>query len=240
MFRDLRRRHGRHLERLPQAGTFTRLEGVRTIETLTIAFAIGLGGDHPHVDRHIILQVLIPCDEGGAMFILETDTTGMLVIDPIEVLDRRHDGVGSIMRIDLDSHWYPSSNLGGFIEQQLKGDVLGHRVLVDLLMRGGIGDRVLGPSKLGRLHYGLAEGKACTERPTIRETKASIALFVVYIIYVCVLVREGPGRPSGSGRTEGTVPSNLPQGENQRGCGGIERPTAIIPLKPSMGKRGLG
>lgn len=199
MFRDLRRRHCRHLERLSQAGTFTRLDGVRTIKTLTIAFAIGLGGDHPHVDRHIIPQVLIPCDEGGAMFILETDTTGMLVIDPIEVLDRRHDGVGSIMRIDLDSHGYPSSNLGGFIEQQLKGDVLGHRVLVDLLLRGGIGDRVLGPSELGRLHYGLVEEKACNGTTNyMRDKGINCTVRRIYNICVCWCGRD-PDGPAGVG-----------------------------------------
>lgn len=149
----MRRWHGRHLKRLPQTRAFTGLDGIGAIEALTIAFAICLGGDHPNVDRHVISQILIPGDESDAILILKANTAGLLVVDPIEVLNGCHDGVGSVMWIDLHSHGYPCSNLGLFIKKQLKGDVFRYGCRLDLLCRSGdIGSRFLRPSVLSSLH----------------------------------------------------------------------------------------
>ena len=107
----LRRRDGLcHLERLAQAGALTGINRERPVVAVSVAFRIRREGDDPHVDGHVIPQVLIPGNEGGAVIIFKADPVPAL-IDAVEVLDRRHDGVRGIMRIDLDSHGDASPRL---------------------------------------------------------------------------------------------------------------------------------
>lgn len=121
---------------------------------LAVAFTISLHRNHPNIDSHVIPQILESRDEGDAIFVLKTDTAGMIVIDAIEVLDRCYDGIGSVMRVDLHSHRYPSTNLGVLIKQQLESDILRHRSLRTLVLRSGIRSRLLRPCVLGALHNG--------------------------------------------------------------------------------------
>lgn len=57
---------------------------------VSIAFRVGLNGNNPDVDGHVVPQVLVPCNEGGSELILETDTARSAVVDTIEVLDGGH------------------------------------------------------------------------------------------------------------------------------------------------------
>ena len=56
----------------------------------------------PDIDSHAVLEVLIPRDEGVALFVLKADA--IAVIQAIEVLDCSNDRVCRIMRVDVDSH----------------------------------------------------------------------------------------------------------------------------------------
>ena len=153
LFRLLRRQAG-HLERLPQRRTLSRLQRVCPIEPLAVAFPISLHRNHPHIDRHVIPQILESRDKRDAVFVLKTDTAGMVIVDAIEVLDRCYDGIGGVMRVDLHSHRYPSTNLGVLIQQQLKSHILRHWSLGTLVLRSSIRSRLLRPCVLGTLHNG--------------------------------------------------------------------------------------
>lgn len=72
------------------------------------------------------------------MFILEADAAGSAIVDTVEVFNGGHNGVRRIMRVDLHSHWYPCSDLGVLIQQELEGDILGDRVAGGLLVRGSV------------------------------------------------------------------------------------------------------
>src|SRR5687768_14183581 len=59
----------------------------------------------PYIDDHLVMEVLIPGDQGIALVIFEADTHGDVLprIETIEVLHRRYDGVRGIMGVDVDT-----------------------------------------------------------------------------------------------------------------------------------------
>jgi hypothetical protein len=67
------------------------------------------------------------------MFILEAHSTGSAIVDAIEIFDRSHDGIRSVMRVYLHAHRNPGPHLGVLIQEKLKGDVLGDRVPQQLI-----------------------------------------------------------------------------------------------------------
>lgn len=105
---------------------------------LVIAIAVGVNRNHAHVDGHIVSQVLISGNECIPIFILEADAASSTIVDTVEVFHGGHNGVRRIMRVDLHSHWYPCSDFGVLIQQELEGDVLGDGGAGRLLVRGRI------------------------------------------------------------------------------------------------------
>jgi hypothetical protein len=87
-------------------------------------FRVCMTWDDTNIDCHVVPQVFIPSDEGVSAVVFEAHTTGGSLIDTIKILDGGHDGIGGIMREDLDSHRDSRTNLGVLIQQQLKGNVL--------------------------------------------------------------------------------------------------------------------
>lgn len=60
-----------------------------------------------YVHRHAIAQVFVSCNEDIAQLVLEMNGScmTMYVVQTIEVLDGRNDGLGRIVWKYLDSHW---------------------------------------------------------------------------------------------------------------------------------------
>jgi hypothetical protein len=88
---------------------------------------ICLGGRHdlvgdPNVDGHVVLKVLVPRDQGIAGLVLETHA--MAIVEAEEVFDGCDDGVGAIVREDVDSQGEPGTLLAGLGEQVLETNVL--------------------------------------------------------------------------------------------------------------------
>lgn len=100
------------LERLSKTGTFASIQWSRSIVMLSVAFRIGVYWDHSNVDCHIVSQVLVPRNEGGAMLVLETDAAGSTLIDAVEILYGGHNRISCIMRVYLNAHGYPCPDLG--------------------------------------------------------------------------------------------------------------------------------
>jgi hypothetical protein len=99
------------------------------------------------VDDHVVAEVLVPCDEGISILILKTNPlrSGRTGVEPIKVLDSGHNGVGSIMRVNLHTHGQARTILGGIHEQKLKCDVLGDHCLSrrhGVRRRGSVGHAV--------------------------------------------------------------------------------------------------
>lgn len=110
--------------------------------------------DDPNVDDHAIVKVLVSGDEGVPLRILEADpfcSPGSLV-EAIEVLDRRDDRIGGVMRIDLDSHGQSSPIVRSFREQEFEGDRFGCE---------SRSRRRIMRSRGGRWNASLLEGWAC-------------------------------------------------------------------------------
>lgn len=65
--------------------------------------------DHAHADDHVILEILVPGNEGVSILIFETDALGDTGpgIKTVEVFDRRDDRIGRIMEIDRYAQWEP-------------------------------------------------------------------------------------------------------------------------------------
>ena len=82
-------------------------------------------GDDTNVDSHVIPQVLVPGDQSDSVFVFEADSTGGRFVYAVEILDRGDDGIGCIVRKDLDPHRDSSLGLGGIIQEQLKRHMLG-------------------------------------------------------------------------------------------------------------------
>lgn len=59
------------------------------------------------------------------MFVLKADAAGSAIVDPVEVLNRCHDRIRRIVRIDLHSHGNPSPHLRVLIKEQLESNVFG-------------------------------------------------------------------------------------------------------------------
>ena len=76
------------------------------------------------VDSHIVLEILIPCNESIATLILETDPFGRSLVETVKVLNGGDNGVGSIVCPNLNSHRKPCSIVGTTIEEQLECDIL--------------------------------------------------------------------------------------------------------------------
>jgi hypothetical protein len=99
------------------------------------------------VDDHVVAEILVPCDEGVSILILKTNPlrSGRTRVKPIKVLYSGHNGVGSVMRINLHTHGQARTILGGIHEQKLKCDVLGDHCLSRrhaIRRRGSVGHAV--------------------------------------------------------------------------------------------------
>lgn len=83
------------------------------------------------VDNHVVAEVFVARDQSIALVILEADALGASPtgVEAIKILYRRDNGLGCVMRVNLDSHWEARPILGRVQEQQLKCDVLGGRWL---------------------------------------------------------------------------------------------------------------
>lgn len=82
-----------------------------------------------YVDVHLIMEVLVPRDEGVSTIILEADTIGT-TIETIEVLDSTNDRLCGIVWEDLNSHWQTRLELRHVLDHELKCDALwGSRAL---------------------------------------------------------------------------------------------------------------
>ena len=83
--------------------------------------------NYSNVDDHIILEVLVSCNERIPTVVLEADTVCGTFVEAVEVLNSSHNRIGGIVRKDLHPHWQSCSMIGGTIEQQLECDILRRR-----------------------------------------------------------------------------------------------------------------
>lgn len=112
-----------HLEGLVKMGTRPTRRGCWLVRSRRVIVCVGVLWRDADIDDHAVLKVLEPCNEEVTMAVLEDDASAL--IETIEVLDGGDDGVGSVVRIYVDSHGQPglvSRRLG---QQQLKANVLG-------------------------------------------------------------------------------------------------------------------
>jgi hypothetical protein len=72
---------------------------------------------------HAVLEVLVACDQGAAVFVLETDA--IAVVETIEVLDGGDDGVCRIVWVYIHPYGQSCPLLRGFVQEVLESDLLG-------------------------------------------------------------------------------------------------------------------
>lgn len=78
---------------------------------------------YSHVDNHVVAEILISRDESVSLIILETDTFAGAIwvrVEAIEVLDGRHDGLGTIVRVYLHAQGQARTKLRGFMEEEFE------------------------------------------------------------------------------------------------------------------------
>lgn len=114
----------RHLKGFSKTRALATVHWRHAVIVWLIVLSIAMHGNHSNIDSHIVSQIFIPRNEGCAVLIFETHATSDTIIDTIKVFDCGHNGVGSIMRENLNSHWNSSSELSVVIEEKLEGDVL--------------------------------------------------------------------------------------------------------------------
>lgn len=114
----------------------------------SVSFRVGMYRDYSNIDGHVVSQVLISRNESDAMLVFEADTTRSAFINTVEIFDGCHNRISSIVRKDLDSHGYPCSNLGVFIEEKFKGDVFGDWSIRGLVLGTNSPRMVIGRSRV--------------------------------------------------------------------------------------------
>ena len=62
-------------------------------------------GYHPNIYNHVVLEILIPCDEGVSAIVLEANAVGGTLVESIEVLYCGDNRVSCIMGKYLHPHW---------------------------------------------------------------------------------------------------------------------------------------
>jgi hypothetical protein len=81
------------------------------------------------VDDHVVLEVLVACNQGVAGLVLKTHAVA--IVQAKEVFDGSDDGIGAVVREDVDSQGEPGALLA----------CLGQQVLETNVLRGQIGRR---------------------------------------------------------------------------------------------------
>lgn len=104
-----------HLDRSAQCG-LARRHGVRPLTSST--WRLSYSAD---VNDHVVLEVVVRCNYADAILVLEADA---VVIETVEVLDSRDDGVRTVVRGDHDSHGQTSLYARVFRVDQLEDDML--------------------------------------------------------------------------------------------------------------------
>lgn len=117
-----RQGRGKHLEGIIQTMTLgrSRLTSIRreVVEHWILC-------SDSNIDNHVMGEILVPRNQGGALVVLEDNTPAL--IQAIEVLDGCDDGVGCVVREDVDPHRQAGSVMGGLWKKQLETDMLGLR-----------------------------------------------------------------------------------------------------------------
>lgn len=121
-------RMGQWLERLSKSRPLAGLNRTLAVIAVFVAITIDLCRDDPHINGHVVSQILVPCNEGCPIFILEADAACDAVVDAVEILDRRHDRVRGVMRENLYSHGDSGSNFGVLVQEKFESDVLWRRI----------------------------------------------------------------------------------------------------------------
>jgi hypothetical protein len=111
-----------HLEGLVEMKTGTTRRNCGLVRVRRVVFGIGILWRYADIDSHAMFEVLEPCDECVSMAVLENNAPTL--VQAVEVLDCRNDGVGGIVRVDIHTHWQPSLVGWSMGEQQLEADVL--------------------------------------------------------------------------------------------------------------------
>lgn len=83
--------------------------------------------DDADVDDHVVAEVLVAGDEGVALLVLKAHALGArrARVEAVEVLDRRHDGLGGVVRVDGDTHGEARTTLRRLERHELEFDILG-------------------------------------------------------------------------------------------------------------------
>jgi len=86
---------------------------------------------HPDIDCHLVIEVLISCDQSIFILVLKADSLGdgrtSIRVQPVEILDSRDNRICCIMGVYIDTERQARSVLGGPGKYQLERDVLGGR-----------------------------------------------------------------------------------------------------------------
>lgn len=72
-----------------------------------------------NIDDRVVAEILISANNGIALLILEAHARAACGsrVEAVEVLDGGDDGLGGVMRVDLDPHGYARTVLVGILHQ---------------------------------------------------------------------------------------------------------------------------